>query len=235
MNMQLFKTEHLGFRICSIVEMSPAQIAEFAKIIETSSPLSQDPLHGRVSPSFGEISQLGRVVVKRYVRGGLIGKLIQQHISSFGFKRAKNELNMLLELRRFGISVPKPIACACRSGLLSESYLIMHEISNHRSLAGLSNANTDILETALFKTASEVSKLIKHHILHVDLHPGNVLLNDQLELFLIDFDKAKFIKGSKNKLRDYYLRRWRRAVLKHNLPDYLAELLSAGLRKNFDD
>jgi len=76
--------------------------------------------------------------------------------------------------------------------------------------------------------SSQVSALIEHGILHVDLHPGNVLVNPEGRLFLIDFDKARLYKNSRG-LKDKYLRRWRRAVDKHDLPPFLYYKLEEGI------
>jgi serine/threonine protein kinase len=37
----------------------------------------------------------------------------------------------------------------------------------------------------------QVKILIEHGVLHRDLHPGNVLINDNERLFLLEFDKSK--------------------------------------------
>jgi aminoglycoside phosphotransferase (APT) family kinase protein len=105
--------------------------------------------------------------------------------------------------------------------------------------------------------------LILNGIKHVDLHPGNVLVDGTGQVFLLDFDKAFFILNDENspfllslkeqahapdsqnmlssreimrevlflrRLRDFYLRRWRRAVIKHGLPDYVSETMCLRLR-----
>ncbi len=75
----------------------------------------------------------------------------------------------------------------------------------------------------------QISKLIQHHILHIDLHPGNVIVDKDERVFIIDFDKGRRFSGSQNKLSNLYLRRWQRAVSKHRLPVMLTDMLRAGL------
>jgi 3-deoxy-D-manno-octulosonic acid kinase len=75
--------------------------------------------------------------------------------------------------------------------------------------------------------------LIEEGIYHVDLHPGNVLVDNNHNVYVIDFDKARCWTGPKNELRDLYLHRWRRAVIKHNLPETLSEIACLHLRYNF--
>jgi 3-deoxy-D-manno-octulosonic acid kinase len=84
------------------------------------------------------------------------------------------------------------------------------------------------------QAANQVVLLINQQILHVDLHPGNVLVDADGKVFLLDFDKAQKVAGKRNKLRDYYLCRWRRAVIKYNLPEVLSEMFALTLLRNFD-
>lgn len=57
---------------------------------------------------------------------------------------------------------------------------------------------------------------------------GNVLVYPEQSVYLIDFDKARHFKGSASDLRKAYICRWRRAVIKHGLPEVLSEYVSAG-------
>ena len=60
------------------------------------------------------------------------------------------------------------------------------------------------------------------------------MLDDEGKVYVLDFDKAVRFSGNKNALRDKYVCRWRRAVIKHKLPETLSELMCIGLRKNFN-
>ena len=59
---------------------------------------------------------------------------------------------------------------------------------------------------------------------HVDLHPGNILVTDNDQIFIIDFHKARMFNGSKQKLMNKYCARWKRAVKKHGLPEILNDI-----------
>ena len=78
----------------------------------------------------------------------------------------------------------------------------------------------------------QISLLIQNNILHVDLHPGNVVVDDQGRVFLVDFDKGRIYSGSKTDLRDRYIARWRRAIIKHRLPMMLNDIMVEGLQDN---
>ena len=75
----------------------------------------------------------------------------------------------------------------------------------------------------------QISALIKNNILHVDLHPGNVIIDNQNSAYILDFDKGDIFSGNKYKLKSRYLSRWNRAIQKHQLPEMLIELMCSGL------
>jgi 3-deoxy-D-manno-octulosonic acid kinase len=58
----------------------------------------------------------------------------------------------------------------------------------------------------------------------VDLHPGNILLDGNNTIFIIDFDKAYRYSKSKTQLARAYQNRWTRAVHKYKLPERLLAL-----------
>ena len=64
----------------------------------------------------------------------------------------------------------------------------------------------------------QLGLLIENQIHHVDLHPGNVLIDGEENLFIIDFDKARTTPQNRQKLKKKYIRRWQRAVNKYQLP-----------------
>ena len=78
----------------------------------------------------------------------------------------------------------------------------------------------------------QILLLIQNGILHVDLHPGNIVIDGDNQVFLVDFDKGKIYQGNREKLKNRYLSRWQRAVNKHGLPNMLNEMLIEGLCRN---
>jgi 3-deoxy-D-manno-octulosonic acid kinase len=75
----------------------------------------------------------------------------------------------------------------------------------------------------------QISALIQNDILHVDLHPGNVVVDPAGAVYLLDFDKGCVSPGNRQKLKNRYCARWQRAVNKHNLPKVLTEMMQNGL------
>ncbi len=75
----------------------------------------------------------------------------------------------------------------------------------------------------------QIVSLIQNDILHVDLHPGNVVVDATGKVYLLDFDKGTVYYGNRQKLINRYLSRWQRAVNKHGLPKMLTEMMQNGL------
>ena len=71
----------------------------------------------------------------------------------------------------------------------------------------------------------QIQTLIRHGIWHRDLHPGNVLVDENGMPHLIDFDKARYLKNH-HLLTEKYIKRWARAIAKHHLPPELAHVMT---------
>ena len=97
------------------------------------------------------------------------------------------------------------------------------------SLARLSLQDEKKTGTAMESVMAQISMLIRNDILHVDLHPGNVVVDTAGKVYLLDFDKGSVYHGNRQKLKNRYLARWQRAVNKHGLPKFLTEMMQNGL------
>jgi len=194
-------------------------------------PRTDSVLEGRSSVNHHRIDDLGPVVVKHYKRGGLIGRLIRRRYLKWGKTRSQLEFELLLKAKNLGLNVPEPIAYAHRGRLLYRAWLITREIKQPLSLARLSLTDEKRARRTMKSVIAQISRLIDHNLLHVDLHPGNVVVDQKDRVFLVDFDKGQAYQGNKTKLRNRYINRWQRAVGKHGLPEMLSEMLRAGLQE----
>jgi len=181
-----------------------------------------------------QLEGVGSVVVKYYTRGGLLRYVVKRRYLKWGKTRCQIEYELLQKVRNLGVNAPEPIAYASLGGLFYKGWLVTREIRQKQTLAELSCADEEHAHIVMKDLIDHVSTLINNNILHVDLHPGNVLVDSDDRVFLLDFDKARLSRRNKNKLRDHYLSRWRRAVIKHRLPEMLCETLGAGLVKNYE-
>ncbi len=168
------------------------------------------------------------VIVKYYKRGGILRHFIKQMYFKTGKTRCEQEFEMLNKVRSIGISAPKPVAWAYQGRLLYKGWIVIKEIENSISLAGFSIANEKNIDELLFETIKQVKLLISNKILHVDLHPGNILVGNN-KIYIIDFDKSKITNMNNEKLTNFYIERWQRAVHKHGLPKKIATLFKENL------
>lgn len=172
------------------------------------------------------------VVVKYYNRGGLLRHFIKRSYLKAGRVRPRIEYEMLEHALKNGISVPEPIAWAIKGRLIYQGWLVTKEIENATSLADYSLAETgEQTEKVVSMAADQVNRLIQNRILHVDLHPGNILY-DGKTVFVIDFDKSEITNCNKKNLIDFYLERWHRAVKKYQLPGAVSIVFEKVLRQH---
>jgi hypothetical protein len=213
--------------------LTPSRMAELTTIMKQGHSSYGGTLGGRACISVGEVTGIGRVVAKQYQRGGILRHLLAASYLKTGPIRSRVEYEVLEHVRSLGVRAPKPVAYAYQGGFFYQAWLFTQEIPSTTTIAQLSMSEDERVREAFPDILQQIITLIEHRVFHIDLHPGNVLLNERGESFILDFDKAAYVSGSRNQLRDRYLCRWRRAVLKHGLPDYLTELMSHGLRRTF--
>jgi 3-deoxy-D-manno-octulosonic acid kinase len=222
--------KYKAYQFGACTSLTEAQMDRLIGFFSQPPPASDTVLGGRDSIGHHRIEELGPVVIKHYKRGGLIGRLVRRNYIRLGKSRSRLEFELLRKARKLGINVPEPLVCASRGWLIYRAWLVTVEIESALPLARLSSEDEKRARRVMPAAIEQISRLIENRIIHVDLHPGNVLVDGRDRIFLLDFDKGKFHRGDKNKLRDRYLKRWQRAVSKHGLPDYLNEMLEAGLQ-----
>ncbi len=225
----LYMNHHNGYKFGSSHPLTAGHLQQLVQLFRVPDQEAEFPLGGRRSVSITELSGIGSVVVKHYRRGGWLSHLIKATYFNWGKPRCRIEYEQMQIGISAGVRAPEPIAYAYRGTLLYRAWLVTKEIKNQKSLAQLSLEDPDRAEVLIRPLSDQVNRLIENAILHTDFHPGNVLVNDQDEIYLIDFDKSGPYKGRRKDLRQRYLKRWRRAVIKYNLPNNLYELLRTKL------
>jgi 3-deoxy-D-manno-octulosonic acid kinase len=200
------------------------------ELLSNADSPSPGVLGGRGKTRIVDIPGLGRMFLKRYSHGGLLRKVTAGHFLCVGQLRSKVEFEMLEVVRSLGVNAPRPIAFVQKGATVYSTWLLMEELRDTRSLVDVGENEGDALPQALDGLSEQIRILIKNRIFHVDLHPGNVLVGGDDSVYIVDFDKACYFKGTQHALRDLYLRRWRRAVIKHKLPPLLSEMMSLTLR-----
>ena len=215
-----YNSYHFG----SLPDIADQQLNQLIRLFNSPKNSVNSTLGGRTSTTVARLEGIGPVVIKYYRRGGAIRYLIKKHYLKCGKTRCQIEFELLQQVRSLGINAPDPVAFAYRGRLFYQCWLVTREIKDHQTLVQISRSNEKRTRMAMKAVVKQVSILIKNKILHVDLHPGNVIVDHQNQVYLLDFDKGGIFPGDKNTLRSRYLHRWNRAVQKHGLPEMLSEI-----------
>ena len=223
--MPQFVIHHVsGFRVGSARRLPEETLslltAEFGNALQPPPAL----LGGRHRPSCLDLPGVGPVVVKHYRRGGVLAQFNQTRYLRWSKPRCQLEFEQMAAARRLGISAPEPIAFAWRGNLTYRAWLVTRQIRDHQTLAQVSTLSPERIPVVMPALKIQFARLSDHALWHVDLHPGNVLVDGSDRLYLVDFDKARTFRGPRQKLNAAYRRRWQRAVEKYDLP---AALLAA--------
>ena len=218
-----------AYRFGSSLELDEHQLRTLTRYFDQPGAENASVLGGRTAIALCEVDGIGSVVIKSYARGGWIRYLIKQRYLKLGKTRAQIEFELLQVVRNLGINAPEPIAYAHRGRIFYRAWLVSRAIKHPLSLALLSLKDEKKTRQAMESVIGQISLLVQNGILHVDLHPGNIVVDGAGQIFIVDFDKGQIHHGSREKLRNRYLTRWQRAVTKHRLPEILTEMLQAGL------
>ncbi|MDY6791414.1 MAG: lipopolysaccharide kinase InaA family protein [Thermodesulfobacteriota bacterium] len=220
-----YESYHFGFSF----ELTYQHFQHLIKLFQTPSKMSNSILGGRSSVLIDEMNKIGPVAVKYYHRGGIVRHFIKKRYLKWGKTRGQKEYELLQKVRNIGISAPEPIAFAYFGRIFYQAWLVTREIKCHQTLAELSLSNKKRALLTMKHVIQQTAILIENRILHVDLHPGNVIVDNQDRVYILDFDKGSIFSGNKNVLKSRYIRRWNRAIKKHRLPKMLIELMYNGL------
>ena len=161
-----------------------------------------------------------KCVLKHYHRGGMLGRCIQDHYFWTGINgsRSIREYKRLNELFAMGLPVPKPIGARVkRSGITYTADLITVEIKNAKTLSELISA--DHIDKNVWEAIGKCLHLFEgKRVYHPDLNTNNILIDENLKVFLIDFDDASRLHekiGSPNKTLNRFLRSLKKTYLQN--------------------
>ena len=132
-------------------------------------------------------------VLKHYYRGGLIGKLIKDKYIYLGIEktRAKREFDLLVTMQALQLPCPAPIAIGIKKHALTyQADLITERIQHSQDVVGILEKQTLSAEQwqLIGKTIQDFHQ---HGIYHDDLNCHNILLDNQNQVWLIDFDRGE--------------------------------------------
>ena len=136
------------------------------------------------------------LVLRHYLRGGLVGKLIHDHYFFLGEKEARSlhEYRVLAHLEQTGLPVPRPVAAQIkRKGLFYQADIIIERIPEAKDLVKVLTTpeNNESLDTLFSSIGQMVARFHQHGVYHADLNIKNILIDAKQKLWLIDFDRAQ--------------------------------------------
>ena len=163
----------------------------FSREYWTAQGLATDVTGGRGSVCFLRTDQ-GAWVLRHYKRGGFIARLSEDRYLWTGEDRTRSfmEWRLLAELRRRELPVPEPVAAFyARRGLSYRADLITRELPTSTTLAmrlqqGLSQQEW----SAVGRT---IGRFHANGVHHADLNANNILLAENGEVFILDFDRGR--------------------------------------------
>lgn len=163
-------------------------------------------------------------VLRHYYRGGLIGKIINDSywFTSQKNTRAAREFDLLSYMQKLALPAPKPIACrVTRHGLFYRADLLSSRIENAQDLVAILSEKT--LSDALWKKIGiTIKRFHDNNIYHHDLNAHNILIDNNDNVFLIDFDRGEVRKSNQASWQQANMARLQRSFLKeqNKLPTF---------------
>ncbi|RJS94703.1 3-deoxy-D-manno-octulosonic acid kinase [Salinisphaera sp. Q1T1-3] len=178
----------------------------------------QDTARGRGEAVFVQAAPDTTWVVRHYQRGGLLARINRDRYLWTGVARSRalREMAMLADLSAAGLAVPRPVAARIRRrGLTVSADLITVAIPNAAPLA------EHLMHAALAPSVwhacgRAIAALHQAGVWHADLNARNILVDEDADVHLIDFDRAR---------RRSPARRWRHdnlARLRRSLDKFVA-------------
>lgn len=140
-------------------------------------------------------TEAGPAVLRRYRRGGHIARILtdQYFFNGYSGSRAFREWRLLAELFELGLSVPRPLVASCeRRGLIYRAGLLTARVAAARPLAAVAETLQDRHWQGLVDT---LSQFVDAGVVHPDLNANNILLDADDRWYLIDFDRARRVRG----------------------------------------
>lgn len=205
---------------------------------------------GRAEVQIFQAGEATKAACRHYRRGGLVRHFVAESFLglppfSFETTRSFRELEVLSYLLSKGVPVVRPLAAVARFRLLGLVYsasLVTQYEDGSENLLDLfkhSAPNSSVSDSLAADTSGGrlayragriAGRVLAAGVYHPDLHPGNLILTADDELKALDFDKAFIMhEPSGRRYGAALVERWRRSIVKHELPSVLSEQFEAGM------
>lgn len=136
-------------------------------------------------------TEAGPAVLRRYLRGGLPGRIVHERFVFLGHDRSRSfrEWRLLQRLHAAGLPVPQPLLASCeRLGLSYRAALMTRQIPGARSLA---QAALQLGPADWERLGQVLGRFFRAGVIHADLNAHNLLLDAAGRWHVIDFDRGR--------------------------------------------
>lgn len=134
----------------------------------------------------------GTGILRHYRRGGLVGRWNEDAYLYLGEERVRSlrEFELLVELARRGLPVPRPVFASWRRrGLWYRADLLTCQVRDSVTLAGRLSDNPARLDWT--DLGAVLARFHREGACHADLNAHNILIDAQDRYWLIDFDRGQ--------------------------------------------
>ena len=135
-------------------------------------------------------------VLRHYLRGGFISRFIIDTYwsASLNSSRSWHEWNLLKQLYTKGLPVPRPVAaCVKRRFGFYHADILVEKIANAQTMAEILG-HRKLTSEEWENIAATIKRFHDHGVYHADLNANNILLNEEKEVYIIDFDRGQIRK-----------------------------------------
>lgn len=165
----------------------------------------------------------GQVALRKYLRGGWAARISRDRYFYTGVDRSRpfQEFSVLVALQNLGLPVPKPVAALCEhQAFLSRGALITGAIADVQTLAdylpptpgaeeaaghmppapeaeGQREIQSIGADSSVWQSTGQcIRRFHTAGLWHADLNARNILVDKNQQVYLIDFDRARYTPGT---------------------------------------
>ncbi len=136
----------------------------------------------------------GEAVLRRYRRGGAVARVLKDSYVWTGDAQTRpvREFRLLAAAIAQGLPVPRPLAAEVRRrGALYSGDLLMARIAGTETLSARLAASDDWNDVDWGRIGATLGRIHAHGFQHADLNAHNLLLDDQHQVWVIDWDRGR--------------------------------------------
>ncbi len=134
-----------------------------------------------------------RWALRRYLRGGIVARLVRERFLFLGEDRTRSflELRLLASLLQRGLPVPAPVAAGYRRSFCTYvAELITERLAGAASLTEMLRAGR-MNETRWAAIGRCLRRFHDAGVQHADLNANNIMLGEAGEVWVLDFDRGR--------------------------------------------